>query len=129
MTNSVAQLCKRLERARERSVESEEDNHVEFHNTKDEAIAFIRKMKPELKRSIAEARITVRRPTMRFSMEPTRWLAVYHNTGLQFRDNKNLTLEKVGKAKDRVRHLAATRGLPPGVVERIQVVAVQAVAL
>lgn len=105
------QLCKRLEKARVKVVEWGQVNYVEFYNMKDETIAFMRKMKQELKRKIADARFIVRGHTMRFNMEATRCLRFYIDTGLQFRASKNLTLEKARRAEDKVRRLVATRGL------------------
>lgn len=51
-----------------------EDNHVQFHNTKDEVIAFTRRRKPELKKWIADSRITVCRHIMSFTTKAIRWL-------------------------------------------------------
>lgn len=42
--------------------------------------AFTRRRKPELKRRITKARITVCGHTMSFNNEATRWLRVYLNT-------------------------------------------------
>lgn len=39
---------------------------------------------------------------MRFNIEATRWLGVYFDTRLQFRAQKNLTLEKGRNTEDRV---------------------------
>lgn len=72
MINSVAQLCERLEIAGEKTVELEEDNHVEFNNAKDETIVFTRKRKLKLEMSIVEAIFTIWVQTMRFNMEATR---------------------------------------------------------
>lgn len=51
-------------------------NHITFDNTKDEAIAFTRTRKLEMKRTIAEERLTVRGQTVGFNNEATRWLRV-----------------------------------------------------
>lgn len=69
-------------------------NHVEFDNAKGEAIVFIRRRKPELKKRIANARITVREHTMDFNTDTMRWLGVYLDMRFQFRTHKNLTLER-----------------------------------
>lgn len=82
-----------------------------------------------MKRRIAVTRITVRGHTIRFNMEATRWLRVYHNTGVQFWADKNLPLEKARKVEVSVRHLTAMRALGPELVRRILVAAAQAVAL
>lgn len=41
----VAQLCERLERVGKKTVNGEEDNHVEFDNGENEAIALTRRKK------------------------------------------------------------------------------------
>lgn len=129
MADSVEQLFQRLERGEEKIVEWGEDNHVEFNNTKDEAIPFIRKRKLKLKRRIAKARINVLGYTMEFNLEITMWLGVYLDTRLKFWAHKNFTLEKVRKAEGRLQHLAATRELVPGLVRLIQVAVIQVVTL
>lgn len=70
--NSVVQIGKWLERAGEKAVEWGENNHVEFDNAKNEAIAFRRKRKLKLNRRIAEAKITIRGHIMLFNTESTR---------------------------------------------------------
>lgn len=66
---------------------------------------------------------------MRFNTEATRLRRVYCDTELQFTTHKNLTLEKTTRAEDRVRHLAAIRGLVPGLLRRIQAAVIQAVTI
>lgn len=44
----------------------------------------------------------MRRHTIGSNREVTRWLGVYLDKELQFRDYKNLTLEKTRRAEDRV---------------------------
>lgn len=57
-------------------------------------LTFTRHRKPDLRRGLADARVTVRSHTLRFNTEATCWLRVYLNTGLQLKANKNLSLEK-----------------------------------
>lgn len=71
-TDSVVQLCERLERVRVKAVELGDQNHVAFNNAMDEMIAFIRRTKLQLKRRISEARITVCGHNMRFNTEANR---------------------------------------------------------
>lgn len=100
-----------------------------FANSKDEMIAFTRHRNPYLRTKLTDARIIVKGHTLVFNTEVTRWLAVYLDTGLQFWAQKNRSLEKAKKAEDRVCRLKSTNGLEPDLVQRIQVTAVQAVAL
>lgn len=87
--NYLVHLCERLKRAMTKVVKEEEDNHISFDNVKDELIIFMRRRKPELKRRILEARVVVRKHTMSFNTQSTRWLRVYLDTELQFKAHNN----------------------------------------
>lgn len=54
---------------------------------------------------------------------------VYLDMGLQFQAHKSLSLENARKAEDKVRQLKSKNGLKPSLIRRIQVEAVQVVAL
>lgn len=56
-----------MEKAETKAVKLGERKYVAFDNAKNEIIAFTRRRKSELKRRIAEARITVRGHTMGFN--------------------------------------------------------------
>lgn len=100
-----------------------------FDNFKDEILAFTRRRRPELKRRLAGARITVKGYTLCFNTEVTRCLGVYLDTGFKVRARKILSLEKARRAKNRVCRLGSANGLAPGLIRKIQVAAVQAVTL
>lgn len=91
--------------------------------------AFLKRRKRDLKRKIAEAKITVPKHTMRFNSEARRWLRVYLNIGLQFTEHYNRTLERIKEAEDWVRRLTSTRCLAAEFVRKIQVAAVERVTL
>lgn len=129
VANSVEQLCERQKTAGIRVMERGERNHVAFHNSRKEIIVFTQRPKQYLRRKVADTRIMVRDHTLGFNTEATGWLRVYLNTGLQFQAHNSLWLEKARKAEDRVRRLVSTNGLEPGLIRRIQVAAVQSVAL
>lgn len=100
-----------------------------FDNTKDEMITFTRGCKPDLRRKLTDVRIIVRGHTQGLNIEATRWPEVYLNTGLQFQAHKSLSFEKVMKMEDTVRRLMTTNALEPCLIRRIQIAAVQVVAL
>lgn len=60
-----------------------------FNNAKDEMLAFTRKKKSELKRTLAKARVIVHGHTIGIGADGTRWLEVYLDIGLQFRTHNN----------------------------------------
>lgn len=51
------------------------------------------------------------------------------DTDLQFRAHKSLSLEKARMVEDRVRWLRSTKAFEPGLIRRVQMAAVQVVAL
>lgn len=125
----MEQLCVRLARAIIKGVKWGERNHVVFDNFKTEMIAFTKRRKADLKRTLEKSRITVRGHTIGFNFETTRWLKMYLDTGLHFQAHKNISLEKARSAEDRVRKLGSTCGLEPRLLQRVEVAAVQAVTL
>lgn len=100
-----------------------------FDNYKDEVIALTQHRKSNIRRKLGDIRITVRGHTLGFTTEATRWLVVYLDTGLQFQAQIRLPLKKMRKAEDRVRRLGRTNRLNPSLIRRIQMAAVQVVAL
>lgn len=66
---------------------------------------------------------------MRFNVEASRRLGIYLDKCLQFQLHKNIFHERIKHAKDRVRKLGSIYGLVLGLNKRIQVSAVQAVAV
>lgn len=64
---------------------------------------------------------------MSFNSEATKWLRVYLNIALQFKEHKNLILKKARRAEDSVERLASIRGLTLELVQKIHVAAVQTV--
>lgn len=123
----VAYLCQRWKGSGVKAVEWWDHNHVIFDNVKEEFILFTKRRRWELKRRIAEVRAKVHRHTIDFNTEITWCLWVYLNKELQFRVLENLILEKAKRVEDWVRNLSSTRGLTPGLVQKIQIAAVQTV--
>lgn len=83
----------------------------------------------ELKSRLAVSKITVTGHTFEYNTEATRWLGVYLDTGLLLLSQKNHSLEKARWAVDKVRRLGSVNGLAPGLIQKIQLAAVEAVAL
>lgn len=90
---------------------------------------FTRRRKAHLRKQLTEARITVTGYTMGFNVDAPKLLGRYLETGLQFRANKYISLEKAKCAEDIVRRLESTYGLEHGLIRRVQVAAVHGGAL
>lgn len=115
----MEQLYKPLARAENKAMEWRERNHVVFDNSKNEMIVFTRQRKVDLRKQLAEARIAVREHTTGFNVEARRLLGVYLDTGLQFLANKNVSLEKVKRVKERVWRLGSTHSLEPELIRQV----------
>lgn len=125
----MGQLCEWLATAEIKVVKQVERNYVAFNNSKDDMIAFHRRRKAYQWKRLLEALKTVRKHTMKFNIEATKWLGMYLEIGLQFRKQKNISLEIVKCAEDRVRKLGSTHVLEPGLIRKVQIAADQPVAL
>ena len=66
---------------------------------------------------------------MLFKKDATRWLAVWLDSHLNFAFHFNERMKKAKTAEARIKGLSKTYGLCPGLVRRIQIAAVQSVAL
>jgi hypothetical protein len=76
-----------------------------------------------------KARIRVGDHEVPYNKEATRWFRVWLDDMLTLKDHTKKTLAKARRAQNRVRSLMNNKGLSPGACQRIQVAAVQAVAL
>ena len=67
--------------------------------------------------------------TIRFNQEATRWLGLWLDSRLNFSSHFSERLKRAKTAEVRIRGLSKTYGLPPALVRRIQIAAVQSVVL
>jgi len=75
------------------------------------------------------ARVRVGNHEVSYNEEATRWLGVWLDDMLTLNDHTKKTLAKARRAQNRVRSLMVKKGLSSEGCKRIQVAAVQAVAL
>jgi hypothetical protein len=127
--SSVAQACTKLQEAGEVALEWGIQNLVQFDAEKTEAVLFTRKRGRQLWDQVRRAQISVEGHRVHFSQEASRWLGVWLDAGLSLKVHFLTRLQKARAAEAMVRSLCRTQGLAPGLVRRIQVAAVQAVAL
>jgi hypothetical protein len=104
-------------------------NGVKFDPAKTEAALFTRKTGRVLHDQIRRATITIGGCQKEFNKDATKWLGILLDTGLTLKKHYQTRLQKAQKAEARVRALCKQRGLPSGLVRKIQRAAVQAIAL
>jgi len=76
-----------------------------------------------------KAKIRVGSHEVQYNKEATRWLGVWLDSMLTLNDHTKKTFAKASRAENRVRFLMMKKGLSPEGWQRIQIAAVQAVAL
>jgi ribonuclease HI len=76
-----------------------------------------------------KAKIRVGSHEVQYNKEATRWLGVWLDSMLTLNDHTKKTFAKARRAQSRVRSLMTKKGLSPEGCQRIQIAAVQAVAL
>ena len=77
---------------------------------------------------MAAAVINLRNHEISFNKDATRWLGIWLDSALNFREHKNVYLHKAKRAEARLRSIVGKQGLAPGLVRKVQIAAVQAVA-
>jgi len=124
---SVQEVCQQLEQAAAIAIQWGYNHAVQFDAEKTEAVLFTRKRGKCLKEQIQRARIQVGEHQVVFNQEATRWLGVWLDSGLTLKTHYQTRLRKARTAEARVQALCKDQGLPPRLVRRIQIAAVQAV--
>lgn len=66
---------------------------------------------------------------VKFNDKATRWLGVWLDSGLTFVTHIKERVKKAQAAEARIKGLTRTYGLPPGLIRKIQIGAVQSIAL
>lgn len=102
-------------------------NLLQFDHGKTEAVVFTKKRK--LRAQIRNSNIQIGGHLIKFNNEATRWLGFWLDSALNFRYHKEVCIQKARRAEARLRSIVSKKGLSPGLVRRIQIAAVQAVAL
>jgi hypothetical protein len=103
------------------------ENACQFEIEKTEAISFTRKRSNKEPKMKAKTRVGSHE--VQYNKEATRWLGVWLDSMLTLNDHTKKTFAKARRAQNRVQSLMTTKGLSPEGCQRIQIAAVQAVAL
>jgi hypothetical protein len=120
----VGDVTAKLEQCAARSIYWAQANAVAFDSAKTEALLLTRSRKkfPRMQIQVDGHRIS-------YNKEATRWLGVWLDSQLTLKQHHQHRLSKARKAEARVRSLTGKLGLTPANARRIQIAAVQAVAL
>ena len=125
--SSIREVTKTLEQAGEEAINWGLQNSISFEVDKTEAVLFTKKRK--LAKEANQARIRLANERIRYNKEATKWLGVWLDSGLSFKTHYQTRLQKAKAAENRLRSISSTYGLSPGLVRRVQIAAVQSVAL
>jgi len=123
----VGECTQRLERCATETTIGTKKNASQFDTEKTEAMLFTRRRKN--KEPKMNARVRVGNHEVLYNKEATRWLGVWLDDMLTLNDHTKKTLAKARKAENRVRSMMMKKGWSSEGCKRIQVAAVQAVAL
>ncbi len=126
---SINKVARLLEKAGKIALKWGTNNSVTYDMSKTEAILFSKARRSKLARQISETRLKIGGEIVNFNKEATRWLGVWLDSHLSFASHVNERMKKAKAAEFRIKQLSKTYGLSPGLVRRIQIAAVQSVAL
>jgi hypothetical protein len=123
----VGECTQKLEECPAKAQKWMKENPCQFDIEKTEAMLFSRKRgnkEPKIK-----PRLRVGSHEVSYNKDATKWLGVWLDDMLTLKDHTKKTVAKARRAQNRVRSLMNNKGQSPGACQRIQVAAVQAVAL
>jgi hypothetical protein len=128
--SDVSQVVRKLESCARESIDWAERRELEFDTAKTEAALVTRRRghKKHLRPKLT-AKIRVGNGFVRFNKEATRWLGVWMDAHLTFKEHHNRCMKKARAAEARLRSLTRTYGVVPACVRAVQIACVQAVAL
>jgi hypothetical protein len=128
--SDVIQVVTILERFAAKSIEWANRQGIQFDTAKMEAALFMcrRGHKKHLWPKLT-AKIKIGNGFIRFTKQATRWLAVWIDAHLTFKEHHNRCMKKARGAEARLQTLTKTYGEVPESVRPVQVAYVQAVAL
>lgn len=126
---SIHEIAANLEKIGEVLLRWGVSNAVTYDIAKIEAIFFSKSRKSRLKEEMSAKVLTFGGHNIKFNDRATRWLGIWLDSGLTFATHINERLKKAHAAQARIRGLTKSYGLPPGLVRKIEIAAVQSIAL
>ncbi len=127
--NSVIEIKKMLEKAGKIALDWGTRNAVTYDIGKTEAVLFSKARKQRLLEQLTIIELRFGDQIVKFNQEATRWLGIWLDSHLNFGPHFRERLKRAKTAEARIRELSKTYGLPPALVRRIQIAAVQLVVL
>jgi hypothetical protein len=118
----VNQVVEKLEACAAESIVRASRRDLQFDTAKTEAALFTRRrgLKKHLRPKLA-AKIKVGDGFVRFNKEATRWLGVWMDARLRFKEHHNRCIKKARAAEDRLRVLTKMHGIIPERVRAVQI--------
>ncbi len=96
---------------------------------KQKLVLFSRARQQRLNQHLRDTTVLVGGKRIKFNKEATRWLGIWLDSQLKFTAHINERLTKAKSVQIQIKHLSGTYGFAPGLVRRIQIAAVQSIAL
>lgn len=124
---SVKDIQNALTEAGELAVKWGLINNVTFDIDKTEAVLFTKKSK--IRRNIDKFSIQIKDYAINFNKNATRWLGIFLDTGLSLKEHYNIRFQKAKQKENKLKAISGTFGLASGLVRRVQIAAIQSVAL
>jgi hypothetical protein len=123
----VTRCVQKLQRCARLMTEWAKVNVVEFDIEKKEAILFSKKRNHQ--GSKVKMVVKVGENKVAFNKKPTRWLGIQLDRKLTFQHHHEVAMIKARRAQHRVRTITGKYGLNPANARKVQMAAVQSVAL
>lgn len=103
-------------------------NAVTYDIVKTKAILFSKACGRKAKGEVANTKLVFREQKVKFNNKTTRWLRVWLDSRLTFVIHIRERVKKPQAVEARIKCLTKTYGLLPGLVQKIEIAAVQAIA-
>lgn len=127
--NSVIEIQKILEKAGKMILDWGTRNTVTYDIGKTEGVLFSKARKQKLLEQLTATQLRFGGHAIRFNQKATRWVEMWLDSYLNFNPYFRKRLQKAKTAEVRIRGLSKTYGLSLALVQRIQIAAVQSIAL
>ena len=127
--NSINKIVTGLEKTGIIALQQGTSNLVTYNMSKTEAILFSNACRPKLARQIAETRLKIGREVVFFNKEAILWLRTWLDSRLNFASHVSERRQKAKWAEFMIKQLSKTHDLYSELLRRIQIAAVQSVAL
>ena len=127
--HSMLEIKKSLEKAGKIALNWAAGHAVTYDIGKIEAILFSKARNAKLRKQLSDILLRLGKRTIFFNKEATQWLGMWFDSRLTFNSHVNEKLRKAKIVESRIQSQSKTYGLSPALFKRIQIAAVQSVAL